>query len=59
MPESLMKDRITTRGRIEYHFTTLRALTIVFVEAKLEIGDHARMHAIAQVIAECDGQAFL
>ena len=53
-----MNGRITTRGKIEYHFKTFGALTVVFVEAKLKIGsDEERMNAIAQVIAECDGQA--
>jgi hypothetical protein len=54
-PESLMNGRITTRGKIEYHFKTFGALTIVFVEVRLKIGSiEERINAIAQVIAECD-----
>jgi hypothetical protein len=55
-PELLMKGRITTRGRIEYHFQAFNNMALVFVEAKLKIGTYSeRMDAIAQVIAECDG----
>ncbi|KAN0132310.1 hypothetical protein V8E53_009874 [Lactarius tabidus] len=54
-PELLMKGRITTRGRIEYHFQAFNNMALVFVEAKLKIGTYSeRMDAIAQVIAECD-----
>ncbi|KIL59239.1 hypothetical protein M378DRAFT_1068410 [Amanita muscaria Koide BX008] len=53
-PESLMNGRITTRGKIVYHFKTFGILTVVFVEAKLKIGStEDRLNAIAQVIAEC------
>ncbi|KAM6493333.1 hypothetical protein JOM56_011467 [Amanita muscaria] len=53
-PESLMNDRITTRGKIVYHFKTFGVLTVVFVEAKLKIGStEDRLNAIAKVIAEC------
>jgi hypothetical protein len=56
-PESLMNGRITTRGKIGYHFKTFGALTVVFVEAKLKTGSvEERLNVIAQVIAECDGQ---
>ncbi|KAI0249647.1 hypothetical protein BJV78DRAFT_1155718 [Lactifluus subvellereus] len=54
-PGSLMNGRITTKGRIKFHFKTFGALTVVFVEVKLKIGSvEERMNAIAQVIAECD-----
>jgi hypothetical protein len=56
-PESVIPGRMTTRGRIEYHFKVFGALTILFVEVKLEIGSAEERHdAIAQVIAELDGK---
>ena len=59
-PESLIHGRITTKGRIEYQFKIYGAQTVVFVEVKLNIGSvEERLDAIAQVIAECDGQASL
>ena len=55
-----MNGRITTRGKIEYHFKTFGVITVVFVEIKLKIGsDEERMNVIDQVIAGCDDQAFL
>lgn len=50
----------TTRGKIKYHFKTFGVLAVVFMEVKLKIGSvEERMSAIAQVIAECDGQVSL
>lgn len=58
MPESLMIGCITTEDKIEYHFKTFGAITVVFVEAKLKIGSaEERRNVIAQVKAECDGKA--
>lgn len=55
-----MNGRITTRSKIEYRFKTFSALTVVFVEAELEIGSvEDRLNVIAQVIAECGGKAYL
>ena len=46
----LMNGRITTRGKIEYHFKTFGVITVVFVEIKLKIGsDEERMNVIVQV----------
>lgn len=60
MPGSFMNGCITTKGKIEYHFETFGVVTVVFVETKLKIGsDEERVNAIAQVIAEYDGQTFL
>lgn len=43
-----------------YHFKTFGSLTVVFVEVKLKIGSvEERLNAVAQVIAECDGQVSL
>ena len=57
-PETLMPGRIATQGRIEYHFKVIGGLTVLFVEVKLFIGSDAeRMNAIAQVIAEADGES--
>lgn len=55
-PESILKGRITTRGRIEYQFKTFGGVTVVFIQVKLSIGSLTeRLNCIAQVIAECDG----
>jgi hypothetical protein len=44
------------KGRIEYQFSTYGGITVVFIEAKLDIGSLTeRLNCIAQVIAECDG----
>ena len=53
-PESLMSGRIT-KDRIDYHFKTFGLITVVFVEMEPEPGN--RLHVIAQVIKECEGQA--
>jgi hypothetical protein len=46
-----MKCRIPKRGKVEYHFNTFGALTIVFLEAKLKIGSvEERLNVVAQVI---------
>lgn len=55
-PETTLEGRITTKGRIEYQFKTYGGITVVFLEAKLEIGSSTeRSNCFAQVIAECDG----
>jgi hypothetical protein len=52
-----MNGHITTTGKIVYHFKTFGARAVVFVEVKLKTGsDDECLIAIAQVIAECDGQ---
>ena len=56
-PEEMLEGRITTKGRVEYLFKTYGAITIVFIEVKLDIGNLAeRLNCYAQVIAECDGE---
>ncbi len=51
-----MKGHITTR----YYFKTFGTILVVFVKVKLKIGSvEEHLNAIAQVIAECDSQAFL
>jgi hypothetical protein len=58
LPESILDGRVTTRGKIEYYFKAFGSIAALFIEVKLEIGSgKERMDAIAQVIAECDGQA--
>lgn len=58
MPKSLMKGHSTTQGQIEHHFLAFGVIGIVFIEAKLAIVTPIqRLNAIAQVIAECDGQS--
>ena len=55
-PETVIDGRLTTKGRIKYHFKTYGGVTVVFVEVKLVIGSDAeRIDYVAQVIAECDG----
>ena len=56
-PETIIEGRIGTRGRIEYFFKAFGAVAILYVEAKLKIGNDAeRLDAIAQVIAQCDSE---
>ena len=55
-PETLLEGRLTTKGRIEYQFKIYGGITVVFIEAKLNIGSLTeRLDCFAQVIAECDG----
>ena len=55
-PESTIKGRMTTKGKIEYYFKAFGATSVLFIEVKLRIGSATeRLDAIAQVIAECDG----
>ena len=54
--ETILEGRITTKGRIEYHFRTYGGITVVFIEVKVELGTPPeRLNCLAQVIAECDG----
>jgi len=47
---------MTTKGRVEYHFSVFGGLSIVVIEFKPVFGTSSeRLNAIAQVIAECDG----
>jgi hypothetical protein len=56
-PEAILEGKITTKGRIEYQFRTYGAVTIVFIEVKLDVGSLTeRLNCYAQVIAECDGE---
>jgi hypothetical protein len=55
-PESIIPGRMTTKGRIEYHFSVFGGLAILVIEVKFTLGTaDERLDAIAQVIAECDG----
>jgi hypothetical protein len=59
LPESAIKGRITTKGRVEHYFQTMGSIAVFFLEIKYRIGSgKERLDAIAQVIAECDGQAY-
>ena len=54
----MLEGHLTTRGKIEYQFTAFGSIAAVFIEVKLGIGGaKQRLDAVAQVIAECDGQA--
>lgn len=58
LPELIIEGRMTTKGRIEY-YKAFGSVSIVSVEVKLKIGDlEERLDAIAQVIAESDGESF-
>jgi hypothetical protein len=47
---------MTTKGRIEYHFSVFGRLSVLVIEVKYVLGVAAeRLNAIAQVIAECHG----
>jgi hypothetical protein len=59
LPELIIEGRMTTKGRIEYYFKAFGSVSIVFVEVTLKVGDlEERLNAIAQVIAESDGESF-
>lgn len=52
----MVPGRLTTRGRIEYHFLVFGRLSLLVIEVKYVVGDaEERLNAIAQVIAELDG----
>jgi hypothetical protein len=56
VPESVIQGRISTRGRIKYHFLVFGELSLLVIEVKFRLGTgDERLNAIAQVIAECDG----
>jgi hypothetical protein len=57
VPESVIEGRITTSGGIEYYFVAFSSISFLVIEVKLRILVD-RWNAIAQVIAECDGQFF-
>lgn len=61
LPELITEGRITTKDRIEYHFMAFGSVSVLVVDIKFKIGHlEERLNAIAQVIAECDGEvAFL
>jgi hypothetical protein len=49
-PETLFEGRMTTKGRIEFHFRTIGALTMLFIEVKVKLGaPQERLKFIAQV----------
>jgi hypothetical protein len=46
------------KGRIESYFRAFGSVAILVIEIKLKVGnDKECLGAIAQVIAECDGQS--
>jgi len=54
-PESIIRGRMTTSGRVEYHFLVFGGLSLLVIEVKYVLGsDEERLDAIAQVVAECD-----
>ncbi|KAK2467391.1 hypothetical protein APHAL10511_000626 [Amanita phalloides] len=54
-PESTIHGRLTTKGRIEYHFLVFGGVSILVIEVKYALGvAEERLDAIAQIIAECD-----
>ena len=53
-----MEGHITTKGRVVYHFKAFGSVAVLFIEFQLKTGSATeRLDAIAQVVAECDGQA--
>jgi len=58
LPESILDGRVTTKDKIESYFKAFGSIAVLLIEVKLRIGcAKERIDAIAQVIAECDGQA--
>jgi len=55
--ESIIEGRVTKRGKIEHYLRAFGPVSVLIVELKLKVwNDKERLDAIAQVIAECDGQ---
>ena len=53
----LIEGRLTTKGRVEYYLKATRSISVLVMETKLNIGSGDELlDAVAQVIAECDGQ---
>ena len=49
---------MTINGRVEYYYKAFGSVALLFIEFRLKTGTaKERLDAIAQVIAECDGQA--
>jgi len=58
LPEPILDSRVTTKGKIKYYFKAFGSIAVLFIEIKLKMGGKKeRLDAIAQVIAECDGQS--
>lgn len=56
----MLEGRWTSRDRIEYQFVAFESVVLLFMEVKLKTGSSVeRMNAIAQLIAECDGEQFI
>ncbi|KIX07252.1 uncharacterized protein Z518_01905 [Rhinocladiella mackenziei CBS 650.93] len=59
-PETILEGGATTKDRIEYQFKTFGGITVVFIQAKLDIGSlQERITCLAQVIAECGACAWM
>ena len=57
-PEPIVEGRIT-EDRVEYYFKAIGPIAVLFIEMRLvTCGGKGRLDAIAQIIAECDGQAY-
>ncbi|KAF8810498.1 hypothetical protein BYT27DRAFT_7091765, partial [Phlegmacium glaucopus] len=53
MPESIM---LTTKGHIKYQFRVFEALTVIYIEVKLDIGKGDEyLNPVVQLIAKADG----
>ena len=60
LSESVIKSHITTKDQVEYYFNMIGPIAVLFKEVKHKIGSNKeRLDAIAQVIAECIGQAYI
>jgi hypothetical protein len=58
LPGSTIEGRIITKGMVEYYFKTIGFIAVLFIELRLKIANgKERLDAVAQAIAECDGQA--
>lgn len=54
----MIEGRISRRGRIEYYLKSFGAIAVVLVEMKLRFKTiNSRMKAVAQVVAECNGES--
>jgi hypothetical protein len=53
----MVKGRFATKGRMEYLFKAIGSYVVLSIEMKLK--DRRHLDAVAQVMAECNGKAYV
>ena len=58
LPELIIEGCMTTKGRVKYDYKAFGSVALLFIEFELKNGTPKEcLNMIAQVIAECDGEA--